>query len=110
MRGGRILRVFSIWAINIILLAALILLVPMVIDRVRYGKFIIEGMVVDEGGNPLDNVRVWVTDGRRINMGFDSEDKERVVAISREFRFQESKCTDVSLIFMKDGFQYETLS
>jgi hypothetical protein len=78
-------------------------------NRLRYDDFAISGDVVDEQGNPLDDVKVSVTGGRFIKFGVETKYDQRFARVSRRFRFDERRYSTVSIVFFKAEFQDQEL-
>ena len=83
---------------------------PWFIDNIRYDDFVVAGTVVDETGQPLDDVRLKITAGRRIKMGFESKNDSRYDKVNGTFQYEFNNYSIISILFLKEGYQYQELS
>ena len=88
---------------------ALIGLSPVILDNIRYSDFAISGKVVDDTGEPLNDVGVKVIAGRSIKMGFESENDSRFDRVASVFHYKFNNYSIVSLRFFKEGFEEQRL-
>jgi hypothetical protein len=71
--------------------------------RNKSGSFLISGKVVDEKGNPLDNVRVRIT--KSISRGFlESKERSHNKTVDGIFLLNEQGCNNIYLDFYKKGY------
>ena len=71
--------------------------------KILLNRFIIEGNIVDDAGNPLNDVQLQITQSIKLGLLGSKESKSTKVLIS-DFSLELSGCTQVYLTFSKDGY------
>ena len=71
--------------------------------KILSNTFIIEGNIVDDAGNPLNDVQLQIT--KSINLGFlGSKEFKSTKVLTSDFSLELSGCTQIYLTFLKDGY------
>jgi len=69
----------------------------------NHSKFIISGKIVDSNGQPVDQVKVYISKSYFINPG-QNRFEESVQTVNSDFKLELSGGSDVSLRFHKEGY------
>lgn len=74
------------------------------VDVQKRSKFTISGRIVDESGQPMDQVKVYISQGYLKNGGVSSSYTESWQVVDSNFKLELSGGSEVSLGFYKNGY------